>query len=87
VTVALRAGGSSAGGTDQARGGYRRRGDLAGTCYRCWSRPRWRVRASDLAVPQGVMGLQRLRDGGTNARGQANPTRADHDGDARHAST
>jgi hypothetical protein len=40
-------------------------------------------------VPRGAMGLrrlQRLRDSGTNARGRADPTRADHDDDGRHAS-
>jgi hypothetical protein len=52
-------------------------------CCRCWPC----LHAPDL-VPQGAMGLrrlQRLHDGGTNAHGRADPTRADHDGDVRHA--
>jgi hypothetical protein len=69
VTTALRAGGSSAGIAGRARGGYRWRGDHAGTCCRCWSH----LRAPDLAVPRDAMGLRRLqwlRDDGTNVRGR-----------------
>jgi hypothetical protein len=43
-----------------------------------------RARSSGSSGRHGV--AQRLRDGGTNARGRADPTRADHDGDGRHAS-
>jgi hypothetical protein len=65
---------SGVGVAGQACGGYRQRGDHAGTCCHYWSHPR----APDLAVPQGAMGLrllQRLCDGGTNARERADPSR------------
>jgi hypothetical protein len=41
----------------------------ARTCCRCWSH----LHAPDLAVPRGAMGLQRLCDNRTNARGRADP--------------
>jgi hypothetical protein len=34
----------------------------------------------------GMRRLQQLRDGGTNARGRADPTWADQDNDCQHAS-
>jgi hypothetical protein len=71
------------------RGGCHQRGDRAGTYCRCWSRPRWRARVPNIAVPWGAMGLQRLQwlhDGGTSACGLADPMRANHDSDGWHAS-
>jgi hypothetical protein len=34
----------------------------------------------------GLRRLQQLRDGRTNTRGRADPTRVDHDSDCQHAS-
>jgi hypothetical protein len=63
-----------------------------------WLSPAWRpcrnllpllvlsARAQSRGSPGRRGVAQRLRDGGTNARGRADPTRADHDGDGRHAS-
>jgi hypothetical protein len=87
----LRAGGSSAGDAGRAcdggLAGWRIQRRLCGLAVQEHAAAASPARTRPiLRFPAGAMGLQRLRDGRTNARGRADPMRADHDGDGRHAS-
>jgi hypothetical protein len=85
TTTALRAGGFSVGIAGRACGG------LSPAWRPCRNLlpllvPSARARSRGSPGRHGLRRRQRLRDGGTNAPGRVDLTRADHDDDGRHAS-